>query len=388
MAKSRLINPVLYDFFRFFSFTLLLTIVFLLFVIYLLVNKEILPNFKLSHRKLDGRIAYFDSNNQLNIYDGGNGKSINTQLKNSSYPARPPLWSPDGKKVIVNYVTGNDYRYYDIQKKTVTLLRMPFSSQVEVAGWVNADTLVISDYLNLYSVNLRGQNKKTLCSDCTYAGFDNQALNNGRKMAILKESGGSNAAYILELNNLTETAVRVDLPQHQVESFDVGSFSFDQKGDRLAFSLTVKEPTLNNFGSSTNKEFEPVLVKKMGVWDIKASQFKEVKPENVRNFFNPLTPSQVYINGFPQFSPDSSFLAFKGILGDSNDDYLFKAAVEGTGPEIVSQISSDSSGYSWSPDSTWLVFRDQKGSLRVASQDGRNNFFLVNNASNPAWSPN
>ena len=88
---------------------------------------------------------------------------------------------------------------------------------------------------------------------------------------------------------------------------------------------------------------------------------------------------------YPTWSPDGKQIAFVRPFGEVGFSHLFVLDADGSGLHQVGSLATDSSGLSWSPDSSRIAFGDGTG-ISTVEPDGSGLERLISKGSSPAWS--
>jgi TolB protein len=104
---------------------------------------------------------------------------------------------------------------------------------------------------------------------------------------------------------------------------------------------------------------------------------------------NPSTPTGLFFQIEPSWSPDGRLIAFASKRAGSFD--LFVMNADGTGARPITSTKEDDGHPTWSPDGTRIAFsRGAAGALYVTSADGSGVKRVTSDTaseSHPAWSP-
>jgi TolB protein len=88
---------------------------------------------------------------------------------------------------------------------------------------------------------------------------------------------------------------------------------------------------------------------------------------------------------YPTWSPNGEQIAFVRPFGELGLSHLFVIDADGGNPHQVGSVATDSSGLTWSPDSSRIAFGDGRG-ISTVEPDGSGLEKLTSKGSSPAWS--
>ncbi len=101
------------------------------------------------------------------------------------------------------------------------------------------------------------------------------------------------------------------------------------------------------------------------------------------------SPSRLFFQVEPAWSPDGRLIAFASMRFGSFDIFVMRA--DGSGTRRLTRAREHDSRPSWSPDGAWIVFdRGAWGDLYVIGKDGQGERRLTRDRAqetDPAWSP-
>jgi Tol biopolymer transport system component len=87
---------------------------------------------------------------------------------------------------------------------------------------------------------------------------------------------------------------------------------------------------------------------------------------------------------YPTWSPDGELIAFVRPFGQLGLSHLFVVGADGSGLHEVGSVATDSTGLSWSADSSRILFGDGRG-ISAIEPDGTGLEQLTPKGSSPAW---
>ncbi len=192
-----------------------------------------------------GRIAYVSTRRNGTDFDlyvqSVNDPAGARRVKELQGQWTPLDWSPDDTRILLqHYVSANESSLHLVDAATGEMqeVRPPAGAKVSFAsarflgpGAIVTATDEGSEFRRLTRIDLKTREAKVLAPGLSWDVDAIEVSRDGRRMAYVANEGGASALYVCG-TKVGDKAHRIELPEGVV-----GGLEFDDKGERIAFSL-------------------------------------------------------------------------------------------------------------------------------------------------------